>query len=132
MKVDGLDVEISVEGVLVEEDCTTCAMGHMEAIRENLVVNVVRRFLQGNDMSPACNLLCEGIFFHEWSRVPIVDATSPLHNRPGRKVFTRTVLVGRSSMFPFGCLEKFSCSLLNIHHMLNQDLVLAQFDPPSK
>ena len=61
MKVDGLVVE--VEGVLVEEDCTTCVMGHVEAICEKVVVNVVRRLLQGNDMPPSCNLFLEGIFF---------------------------------------------------------------------
>ena len=61
--VDGLDIDVGVEGVLVEEDCTTCVMGHVEAIREKLVVNVVRRFLQGNDMPPSCNLLFEGILF---------------------------------------------------------------------
>ena len=133
MKADGLDIDVGVEGVLVEEGCTTCVMGHVEAIREKLVVNVVRRFLQGNDMPPSCNLLFEGIFFSPTgSRVPIVDAKSPLHNRTGRKVFTVTVLVGRGSMFPFGCLAKFCCSLLNIHHMLNQDFVLAHFDPRSK
>ena len=38
-------------------------MGHVEAIREKLVVNVVRRFLQSNDMPPSCNLLFESIFF---------------------------------------------------------------------
>ena len=34
MKVDGLDIDVGVEGVLVEEDCTTCVMGHVEAIRK--------------------------------------------------------------------------------------------------
>ena len=62
---------LGVGGVLVEEDCTTCVMGHVEVIRETLVVNVVRRL------------------------------ESPLHNRTGRKVFTGTVHVGRCSMFPF-------------------------------
>ena len=41
MKVDGLDIDVGVEGVLVEEDCTTCVMGHVEAIREKLVVNIL-------------------------------------------------------------------------------------------
>ena len=116
MKVDGLDIAVGVEGVLVEEDCTACVMGHVEAIREKFVINVVRRFLQGNDMPPSCNLFFEGIFFSPTrSRVPIVGAESPLHNRTGRKVFTGTVHVGTGSMFPFGCLAKFCCSLLNIH-----------------
>ena len=112
MKVDGLDIDVGVEGVLVEEDCTTCVMSHVEAIREKLVVNVVRRFLQRNDMPPSCNLLFEGIFFlPTGSRVPSAHAESPLHNRTGRKAFTGTVHVRRGSVFPFGCLAKFCCSL---------------------
>ena len=100
MKVDGLDIGVGVEGVLVEEDCTTCVMGHVEATREKLVVNVVRRFLQGNDMPHSCHLLFEGIFFSlTGSRVPTVDAESPLHNRTGRKAFTGTVHVRRGSVF---------------------------------
>ena len=69
-------------------------MGHVGAIREKLVVNVVRRLLQGYDMPPSCNLFLEEIFFStSGSRVPVVDAESPLHNRTGSKVFTGTVLV---------------------------------------
>ena len=84
MKVDELDIDVGVEGVLVEENCTTCVMGHVEAIREKLVINVVGRLLQGNDMPPFCNLFPEGIFFSpSGSKVPVVDAESPLHNRTG-------------------------------------------------
>ena len=54
-------------------------MGQVEAIREKLVVNIRGRLLQGNDMPPSCNLLFEGIFFPPTrSRVPVVDAESPL------------------------------------------------------
>ena len=63
MKVDGLDINDGVKGVLVEENCTTCVMGHVEAIREKLVVDVVGCLLQGNDMPPSRNLFLEGIFF---------------------------------------------------------------------
>ena len=38
-------------------------MGHVEAIREKLVVNVVGRLLQSNVMPPSCNLFFESIFF---------------------------------------------------------------------
>ena len=77
-------------------------MGHVEAIREKLVVNVVGRLLQGNDMLPSCNLFLKGIFFSpSGSRVPVVDAESLLHNRTGSKSFTGTVLVRRCSRFPF-------------------------------
>ena len=75
MKVDGLDIDVGVEGVLVEEDCTTCVMGHVEAIREKLVVKIFGRLLQGNDMPPSCNLLFEGIFFSPTgSRIALAQA----------------------------------------------------------
>ena len=80
MKVDGLDIDVGVESVLIEENRATCVMGHVEAIREKLVVNVVGRLLQGNYMPPSCDLFLEGIFFSpSGSRVPVVDAESPLH-----------------------------------------------------
>ena len=102
MKVDGFDINVGVKGVLVEENRATCVMGHVEAIREKLVVNVVRCFLEGNDMPSSCNLLFEGIFFSPTeSRVPVVDAESPLHNRTGSKVLIGTVHVRRCSRFPF-------------------------------
>ena len=58
-----VDIDVGVEGVLVEKNCTSFVTGHVEAIREKLVVKVLRHLLQGNDLPPSCNLLCEGIFF---------------------------------------------------------------------
>ena len=63
MKVNGFDVDIGVEGVFVEENRTACRMGHVEPIRENVMIYIFGRLLQGNDMPPPCNLLFEGIFF---------------------------------------------------------------------
>ena len=123
MKVDGLDIDVGVEGVLVEENCTTCVMGHVEAIRKKIVVNAVRRLLQGKDTPPSCNLFLKGIFFStSGSSVPVVDAESPLHNRTSSKVLIGTVFVRRCSTFPLRRLAKFCCSLLNINHMQDQDL----------
>ena len=130
MKVDGLDINVGVKGVLVEENRTTCVMGHVEAIREKLVVNILGRLLQGNDMPLCCNVLFEGIFFlPAGSRVPAVDAESPLRNRTSRKTFLELFHVRRGSVFSFICLAKLCCSLLNVHHMLDQDFVFAQFGP---
>ena len=62
MKVEGLDVDAGVEGVLVEKNRATCEMGHVEATCKNVMVDILGRLLQGNDMPPSCNLF-EGIFF---------------------------------------------------------------------
>ena len=130
MKVHGLDINVGVKGVLVEENRATCVMGHVEANREKLAVNILGRLLQGNGMPLSCNLLFEGIFFSPTgSRVPVVDAGSPLHSRTGRQAFSGTVHVRRGCVFSFICFAKFSCSLFNVHHMFDKDFVFAQFGP---
>ena len=63
MKVDGLDVDIGVEGILVEENCVSSVMGHVEPTSKNVMVDIFRCLLQGNDVPPACKLLLESIFF---------------------------------------------------------------------
>ena len=81
MKVDGLDVDIGVEGVLVEENRATCAMGHVESTSKNVMSAIIRSLLHGNDMSFHRNLLFEGVFFSaSGPRVPVVDA-EPLLRR---------------------------------------------------
>ena len=57
MKVNGLDINVGVKGVLIAENRATCVMGHVEAIREKLVVNVLGRLLKGNDMPPSGNFV---------------------------------------------------------------------------
>ena len=101
MKVDRFDINVGVKSVLVEENRAAGGRGHVETIREKLVINIFGRLLQGNDMPSSCNLLFEGIFFPPTrSRVPIADAESPLHNRTRRKAFTGSVHVRRGSRFP--------------------------------
>ena len=81
MKVDGLDIDVGVEGVLIEENRTACIMGHVEATCKNVLINMFGRILQGNDLPPSCNVFFEGIFCPpSGSKVPVVDAESLLHN----------------------------------------------------
>ena len=56
------DIDVEVESVVIEENRTTCVMGHVEAIREKLVVNIFGRLLQSNDMPPSWNLLKHLLF----------------------------------------------------------------------
>ena len=84
MKGDGLAITVGVKRVVVEENRATCIMGHVDAIRETLVVNVVGRLLQSDDKPPSSNLFLKSIFFSPWgSRVAIVDAESPLQKSNG-------------------------------------------------
>ena len=80
MKVDGLDIDVGVEDVLVEENRAACVMGHVEPTCVNVMIDILRCLLQGNDKPPACNLLFECIFFSaSGPRVPVVDAEPLLH-----------------------------------------------------
>ena len=82
MKIHGLDINIRVEGVLVEEDRTTCKVGHMKAFMTDSVVDVVRSFLQGDKVPLARNLFFFGIFYtSSRSRIPVVDTKPPLQRR---------------------------------------------------
>ena len=72
MKVDGLDIDVGLEGVLIEENRAACIMCHVEPTCKNVMIDIVRRLLQCNDVPSACNLLFEGIFFSaSGPRVPI-------------------------------------------------------------
>ena len=41
VKVDGLDLDIWEESVLIDEHCATSAVGHVEPVREELVISNV-------------------------------------------------------------------------------------------
>ena len=75
MKVDGFDIDVGIEGVLIEEDRAACILGHVEAACKNC-----------RDQHPRTpppnsrNLFFEGIFLHpSRSRVPVVDSEPLLH-----------------------------------------------------
>ena len=62
MKVDGLDIYVGEEGVLIEENRAACIMGHVEPTSKNVMIDILGCFLQSDDVPPACDLLLEGIF----------------------------------------------------------------------
>ena len=68
VKVDGLDLDVRIESVLVEQNRTSSIVSHVEPVREELVVNILNRFLQSDDMPLPCNSSFNG--------VPVVGAKS--------------------------------------------------------
>ena len=77
VKVDGFDLYIREETVLIEEHCASSVVGLVEPVREKLVVNILNRFLQCDDMPLACNLLLKSaISSTSGSWIPVVDAES--------------------------------------------------------
>ena len=75
MEVDGFDCDIREESVLIEEYRASSVVGHVEPVREELVVNTFNRFLQCDDMSLACDLFLNSAFSSmSRSWIPVVDA----------------------------------------------------------
>ena len=80
MKVDRFDVDVRVEGVLVEENRAARIVGHVKSFLKNFMINIVRCFLQGNNMPFPRNLFLKCVFPPtSGPRVPVVDAEPPLH-----------------------------------------------------
>ena len=55
--VDGINLDVRVKSVFVEQDSTTGEMGNIEMVREALVMKVFDCFLQRNDAPFACKVL---------------------------------------------------------------------------
>ena len=63
MKVHGSDLDVWEECIFVEQDGTISIVCHMEAIRQELGVQVSNCFLQGDDVPLPCNLFFDGPLF---------------------------------------------------------------------
>ena len=118
MRVDGLDVDFGVEGVLVDENRASTEVGRVEPICQNIMVNTFNCSLQCDDVPLACDLLFENIFLStSRSWILVVDAESFLHRRTTGHGVVEAVLLSRCIVSPCGCLAKFCDGLLNIDHM---------------
>ena len=69
MKVDRLDIDVGVEGVLVEENHAACIMGHVEPTCKNVMIDIIRSLLQGNDrpFSPQ-SVFRRRLLFRVWAQ----------------------------------------------------------------
>ena len=77
VKVDGCDLDVGKECVLVEKHCASSVVGHVEPVREKLMVDILNCFLQRDDVPFPRNLLLDGSFpSTSGSWVPVVDAES--------------------------------------------------------
>ena len=80
MKVDRFDVDARVESVLVEENRAARIVGHVKSLLKNNVINIVRCFLQGKNMSFSRNLFLKCVCLStSRPRFPVVDAEPFLH-----------------------------------------------------
>ena len=117
MKVHGLDVNIGVEGVLVVENRASSVVRHVEPICKNVTIDILRCFLQSDDMPLACDLFLKSIFLPTpGSWIPVVDAESLMHRRTIRHIFAEAVRLRRCNVSPFRGLAKFCNGFLNVDH----------------
>ena len=80
MKVDGLDIDVGIEGALVEENRAACKVGHMKSVMKKIVFDIVRSFLQGDEVPFSRNLFLDSTFpTSSGPRVPVVNAEPLLH-----------------------------------------------------
>ena len=62
IQVERFDTDVKVECVLVEENRAARIVGHMKSFTKNIVINIVRCFLQGNNKSFPSNLFLKCVF----------------------------------------------------------------------
>ena len=84
MNVNRFNTDVRVESVLVEQNCAAREVGHLKPFMKNIVFDILRSFLQSNDMPFSSKLFLDSIFRStSGSWIPVVNAESPLR-RPLR------------------------------------------------
>ena len=84
------------------ENRASSVMGHVQPICKNVMIDILRCFLQRDDMPLGCDLLLKGIFLptsRSW--IPVVDAESLLHKRTVRQIFVEAVCLRRCIVSPY-------------------------------
>ena len=78
-----VNFDVRVKSVLVDQDSTTSEMCSVNVVREALVLKVLHRFLERNNVSFACNLLFNGFCHYNGkrNRKPHVHETISTHYR---------------------------------------------------
>ena len=75
VKLDRFDIDLGVEGVLIEENRAARKVGHVKSFLKNIVINTVRCFLPGNNMPFRRNGFLKCVFSPtSGPKVPVVDA----------------------------------------------------------
>ena len=122
MEVGGCDLDIGKEGVLVEKYCASNVVGHVEPVREKLVVNILNCFLQRDDVPFPRNLLLDGSFpSTPGSWIPVVDAESFLLCQTVGQAVVEVIFLRRSVMPSSGCFAELCTCFSNVDNVAFQD-----------
>ena len=94
MKVNGRDLHVRKESNLVEQDRTTSIVCHVEAIRQELVLEVLNCFLEGNDVPLLRIVLFDcSSFSTSKSWVPIKGTEPSLFGQPVGHVAVKMIFL---------------------------------------
>ena len=75
VEVDGFDLDIREESVLIEEHRASSVVSYVEPICKNVMFDIFNRFLQGDDMPFPCNSFADcDLFSTSRSWIPVVVA----------------------------------------------------------
>ena len=84
VEVNGLDFDVRVKGVLIEQDSAASVVGNVKVIREALVLEVIDCLLERNHVPFHRNVLFSGTFSaSSRCRIPARDAEACLLEKNG-------------------------------------------------
>ena len=93
VEVNGADLNVRMEGVLVEKNSASGVMSHMKMTRQIIVLEVLNCLLQGNDVPFPRDVFFDGAFFaSSRSRVPVQNAEACLLKQLVWHVVVRAIL----------------------------------------
>ena len=103
------------EGVLIEQYCTPSIVGHVEPIREKLVIDMCNRFLQVDDVSLPRNVLFNGSFFSASGSWVLSMNTEPLlFGRSVGHLVVEAIFLAGCGVSSGGCIAVRCMNLSNV------------------
>ena len=91
VKVNGADLDVRAEGVLVEQNCASSAMRHMAMIPQ-VVLEVLDCLLQSDDVPCLRDVFFDGTFFaSSRSRIPSHNVEARLFTQAIRHVVVKAI-----------------------------------------
>ena len=74
VEVNEFDLDVGEECILVESHCTSPLVSCVGSVREEVVVDILNRLLQGDSVLLSCNSFLDSTLFStSRSRIPVVD-----------------------------------------------------------
>ena len=133
VKVNRFDLDIREKGILDEQHRASSVVSYVEPVREELVVNILNRLLQGDDVPFPCNLFLDSALFStSRSWIPFVDAQTLLNGWAVWHAAVEETLSSRCVVPSSRCFTIFREGLSNVGHLSFHSNVRVCFHPRSQ